>query len=81
MKAHVTVIGSGVNGVIHVGFRRWLAENGKANGLRVQAHNEGEQVKATIEGDTDQVIALLKACRHGPPRARVLDVRAEIERN
>jgi len=69
-----------VNGVIHVGFRQWLRESGSIMGLRVQARNEGEQVKAVIEGEPLSVIGLIKQCRLGPPRARVLDVLAELER-
>lgn len=80
MKAHVTIIGSGVNGVIHVGFRRWLCENGEHMGLQVRAHNQGEQVHACIIGDSSSVVELIKACRFGPKRARVLDVLATIER-
>lgn len=80
MQAHVTIIGSGVNGVIHVGFRQWLYENGRAMGLRVQVRNEGERVKAIITGDSIRVVDLIKQCRRGPSRARVLDVLAELEK-
>ena len=73
---HTTLIirGAGVNGVIHVGFRRWVIEIAKAHNCLCTAINEGDTVRVHLTGfsfDLENVIRRVKA---GPPGARILEV-------
>ena len=55
-----------------VGFRYWTEEMVVALGLTGWVRNRrGGQVEALLIGPADSVEAVIAACRHGPPAARV----------
>jgi acylphosphatase len=55
-----------------VWFRGWTIEAAEARGVRGWVRNRrGGQVEALLIGPADSVEAVIAACRHGPPAARV----------
>lgn len=58
-----------------VGYRAWLAEEGRRLGLSGWVRNRLDgKVEALVAGDADLVDALVRACRTGPAYARVDEV-------
>lgn len=55
-----------------VGYRAWTLREASRLGLdgRVRNRSDGA-VEAVFRGAPDAVAAMLEACRHGPPGARV----------
>jgi len=69
---HVTVTGR-VQGVF---FRAWTKEQAEALGVSGWVRNTPDgNVEAHLEGDPAAVEQLLEKLRHGPPAAKVEDVR------
>lgn len=55
-----------------VGFRVWADEEATAHGLEGWARNRRDgTVEAVFAGSRVAVDAMIAACRHGPPSARV----------
>ena len=71
-----------------VGFRMWTGEEASAHGLAGWTRNRRDgTVEAVFAGSRGAVEAMIAACRHGPPSARVetvdvhdADARALAER-
>ncbi|MGR3755923.1 MAG: acylphosphatase [Tranquillimonas sp.] len=62
-----------------VGFRLWTRMEARRRDLAGWVRNEADgSVSALLSGPGDEVEDMLRALRHGPPSARVDDVRAEI---
>ncbi|BAM89124.1 putative acylphosphatase [Bradyrhizobium oligotrophicum S58] len=65
---HVTVRGR----VQGVGYRAWVEDQAILNGLDGWVRNRSDgSVEALFEGPSDDVAAMVAACRMGPPSARV----------
>jgi acylphosphatase len=55
-----------------VGFRMWTEDEAAAHGIEGWARNRRDgTVEAVIAGPRAAVEAMITACRHGPPSARV----------
>jgi acylphosphatase len=78
MTVQATVIGSGVSGVIHVGFRKWITETAAKLGVQCAAMNDGETVQLLATGEPKRLHQLLLAARSGSPRSRVLAVESRV---
>jgi acylphosphatase len=66
--AHVTISGR----VQGVGYRAWVEDQAILNGLEGWVRNRTDgSVEALFEGPSDDVVAMVAACRQGPPAARV----------
>jgi acylphosphatase len=69
-----------------VWFRGWTLEQARHHGVDGWVRNRRDgSVEAVIAGEDARVDEMLEACRHGPPMARVTDVRcfehdASVER-
>jgi acylphosphatase len=64
LRIHGTVQG--------VGYRHWIVRTASRMGLGGWVRNRGDgTVEAWIEGETDAVEELARACRRGPPGASV----------
>ena len=72
---HIRVYGD-VHGVF---FRAFVKEKAQALGLVGFVRNSEESVEIVAEGDGPALQRLLAACRHGPPKAKVLRVEVEEE--
>ena len=72
MKTLHLLISGGVQGV---GYRDWMVGQAARLGIAgwVRNHHAGH-VEAMVHGDEDAVAALVRACRQGPPHARVTDI-------
>jgi acylphosphatase len=58
-----------------VGYRAWAIDAAVRLGLRGWVRNRRDgSVEALAIGETAAVSALVAACRHGPPAARVVNV-------
>ena len=58
-----------------VGYRAWTIDTAVRLGLRGWVRNRRDgTVEASVTGDEDAVMAMIDACRQGPPAARVIDV-------
>jgi acylphosphatase len=58
-----------------VGYRAWAIETAAGLGLRGWVRNRRDgSVEALISGSEDAVEAMIRACRRGPPAARVAAV-------
>ena len=58
-----------------VGYRAWAIETATSLGLRGWVRNRRDgAVEALASGSEEAVAAMIKACRRGPPAARVADV-------
>lgn len=71
---HFTVHGYGTQGVIHVGFRRWIIGQALDLGLDCMAFNQGSTVEVVATGDPLMLRILVARARNGPPNSRVLAV-------
>jgi acylphosphatase len=78
-RLRATVRGSGSNGVIHVGFRRWILQQAVALNCTCTAINVGDTVELFASGEYANVHILLARARIGPPNSRVLGVTIEKE--
>ncbi len=68
MALQVRIRGS-VQGVF---FRRWVADEATRRGLRGWVRNRADgSVEAVFSGEMNAVRAMAKACKQGPPKARV----------
>jgi acylphosphatase len=68
---HVTVRGR----VQGVGYRAWVEDQAILNGLDGWVRNRTDgSVEAVFAGPADDVVAMVTACRKGPPAARVDDM-------
>ncbi len=57
-----------------VGYRAWVEDQAVARGLAGWVRNRGDgSVEAVIVGATDEVDAMIAACRDGPRAAVVVD--------
>ena len=74
MRARAIVSGSGVNGVVHVGYRLWLMNLTQQLSCELDVQNRGEQVLFDVSGAPEDIRYILAQAHKGPPRARVLDV-------
>ena len=74
-----TVRGSSINGVIHVGYRRWIVQQAITLNCSCIAENVGPTVKLLIEGQFAEAHILLAKARVGPPNSRVLSVTIDKE--
>ena len=73
MKAVRVIISGRVQGVW---FRGWTMENAYHHDLDGWVRNRRDgTVEAVFAGEDEQVEAMIRACRHGPSMARVLEVR------
>jgi acylphosphatase len=55
-----------------VGFRVWVEDEALRCGLEGWTRNRRDgRVEAVFAGPPDAVAAMIEACRHGPPSARV----------
>ena len=73
---HVTISGR----VQGVGFRYALRQRARSHNVHGWVRNNGDgTVEAVLEGEPEQVDALVAWCRRGPSGARVDDVRVELE--
>jgi acylphosphatase len=55
-----------------VWYRGWTVETASARGLRGWVRNRRDgRVEALLIGPVDAVEAIIRACQHGPPAARV----------
>lgn len=55
-----------------VGYRAWVEDQAIMNGLEGWVRNRTDgSVEALFEGPSDDVAAMVAACRKGPPAARV----------
>jgi acylphosphatase len=55
-----------------VGFRMWTEEEAAAHGIEGWARNRRDgTVEAVFAGPRNAVDAMIAACRHGPPAARI----------
>ena len=62
-----------------VWFRAWTTKEATRHGLDGWVRNRSDgSVEALLSGPADAVDAMIAACRHGPPMARVADVAVEI---
>ena len=53
-------------------YRGWSVQTARALGLRGWVRNRGDgSVEMLVQGDPDQVEAMIARCREGPPAARV----------
>ena len=58
-----------------VGYRGWLEREARRLGVRGWARNRSDgTVEVLIHADAATREALIAACRHGPPSARVSDI-------
>lgn len=58
-----------------VGYRDWTRREAMRRGLDGWVRNRSDRsVEALFSGPDDAVMAMLEACRHGPPAARVAEV-------
>ena len=72
MKAVRVIISGRVQGVW---FRGWTIETAHKPGLDGWVRNRHDgTVEAVFSGPVEQVDDMLKACRRGPPMARVTDL-------
>ena len=78
MRCHATVWGSGVNGVIHTGYRRFARELGYQHGVAVDAVNVADRVEIQLDGYPEDIRRIVQKLRVGPPRARVLGVKVTV---
>ena len=71
-KAVHAIISGRVQGVW---YRSWTVEQATSRGLTgwVRNRNDGT-VEAVFAGPSDQVDAMVEACREGPPHARVAGI-------
>ena len=75
MIAKQVVIDGSVQGV---GFRDWMETRARALGVDGWVRNRPDgAVEALVAGDADAVEELLRACRRGPPAARVTSITEE----
>jgi acylphosphatase len=71
---HVSISGR----VQGVGFRDWVAGEAHARALSGWVRNRRDgSVEAVFAGDEEAVLAMITACRQGPPMAGVDDVVTE----
>lgn len=64
-----------------VGYRAWLADEARTNGLSGWVRNRRDgAVEAVLAGEAAVVAAMIARCRQGPPSARV-DVIDAAERD
>ncbi|HET6183564.1 MAG TPA: acylphosphatase [Acetobacteraceae bacterium] len=76
MIAKRVVIKGAVQGV---GFRDWMVARARLLGVDGWVRNRPDgAVEAVIAGDADAVEELLRACRRGPPAARVTSITDEL---
>jgi acylphosphatase len=60
-----------------VAYRAWAVRTATARGLRGWVRNRLDgSVEALVTGGEADVVAMIDACRRGPPAARVSNVRA-----
>ena len=58
-----------------VGFRHYTKKNARANNLGGWVRNLSDgRVEAVFEGEEEELKNMIKACRQGPPSARVRDI-------
>jgi acylphosphatase len=75
MTARRVLIEGRVQGV---GYRDWMVREARRHGVSGWVRNRPDgRVEALVAGDAAAVAALLAACRHGPPLARVEALREE----
>ncbi len=75
MIARKVVVTGRVQGV---GFRDWLVEEAERLGVSGWVRNRRDgSVEALFEGEPPMVAEVLRACRRGPPFARVAHVAEE----
>ena len=77
----LTIRGSGANGVIHAGFRRWITAQTQTLGLFCHAENLGDICRVTLRGFPNDIAAVIALAKRGPPGSRVLDVELSPERS
>jgi acylphosphatase len=79
MKVIAIARGSGVSGVQHTGYRKYLTEIAKRHHIGFEIENRPDStVHMVISGRPDQCWLMTAAARSGSPRARVLQVDIEI---
>lgn len=68
-----------VHGLVQgVNYRRWLQAQAKERGIAGWVRNQPDgTVEAIFHGAPREVDDLVRACRHGPPLARVDKVHSE----
>ena len=79
IRVTAIAIGSGTNGVIHVGFRDWISKLAVAHDCSCVAINIGDTVQFTLTGDSLRVRVVLAKARFGPPGSRVLELAYDKE--
>ncbi|AWB21065.1 acylphosphatase [Methylobacterium currus] len=58
-----------------VGYRAWTKGVAEARGLSGTVRNRHDgSVEAHLAGPAEAIVAVIEACRQGPPGARVLDL-------
>lgn len=62
--------------VIGVGFRLWTKTQGKNLGLTGWVKNVGDHVEVLIQGKKENLEAMTKALKKGPPLSHVDNIRA-----
>ena len=76
-SVHATITGL----VQGVGFRAFVEREASRRGLAGWVRNRRDgSVEAVFSGDDAVVTAMLEACRHGPPMARVESVAVDAYR-
>lgn len=74
LQARLTITGR----VQGVGYRDWVVDVGLRLGLAGWVRNRMDgSVEALIVGEEGAVGAMIEACRHGPPAARVETIDVE----
>ena len=70
-----------VHGVVQgVGFRAWVWRAAQQRGVAGRARNRPDgTVEVVLEGEPDEVDAIVRACREGPRGAVVTEVELSIE--
>ena len=62
-----------------VWYRAWTVEQAEKRGLSGWVRNRTDgTVEALFAGPSEAVEAMLAACRHGPPKARVTHITTEV---
>jgi acylphosphatase len=62
-----------------VWYRGWTVEQALARGLTGWVRNRTDgSVEALFHGPCEAVLAMVEACRQGPPSAEVFAVRSEV---
>ncbi len=61
-----------------VGYRDWMVRTARRLGLSGWVRNRADgTVEALVHGPADDIVALVEACRVGPPAAAVTATRRE----